>query len=154
MHPLIMALDANRDGEISAEEIENAAAALKKLDKNGDGKLTRAELRPAGAPEFGGPGRGGFGQGGGPGGPGAAGFVERLMGFDADKDGKVTKQELPERMQRIFERGDLNRDAAIDKEEAEKLASQFGQARGARGGGAGGTGGGRPDGEPRPRRPE
>jgi hypothetical protein len=41
-----MAVDANRDGEISAEEIEGATAALKQLDRNGDGKLTAPELRP------------------------------------------------------------------------------------------------------------
>ncbi len=54
--PLIAALDANADGVIDADEINNASAALKKLDKNGDGKLTREELmppRPEGAPERG-----------------------------------------------------------------------------------------------------
>ena len=44
-NPIIAALDANHDGEIDASEISNAPAALRKLDKNGDGKLTRAELR-------------------------------------------------------------------------------------------------------------
>ncbi len=44
--PVLAALDADKNGEISAEEIDNAAAALKKLDKNGDGKLTEDELRP------------------------------------------------------------------------------------------------------------
>jgi Ca2+-binding EF-hand superfamily protein len=39
-------LDANHDGVIDADEIANAPAALKKLDKNGDGKLTPDELRP------------------------------------------------------------------------------------------------------------
>ncbi len=81
-HPLNAALDANGDDVISAEEIENAVAALKKLDKNGDGKLTSDELRPEGGPGFDGVGRGGFGQGGfggprrggsGRGRPGAAG---------------------------------------------------------------------------------
>src|SRR5437899_1749692 len=38
--PVIDALDANHDGVIDASEIANAAEALKKLDKNGDGKLT------------------------------------------------------------------------------------------------------------------
>jgi hypothetical protein len=44
--PLMEALDANHDGVIDADEIANASAALKKLDKNGDGKLTPDELRP------------------------------------------------------------------------------------------------------------
>jgi hypothetical protein len=44
--PLIMALDANHDGVISADEIANAPAALKTLDKNGDGQLTADELMP------------------------------------------------------------------------------------------------------------
>ena len=44
--PLEVALDANHDGVIDADEIANASEALKKLDKNGDGKLTQDELRP------------------------------------------------------------------------------------------------------------
>ncbi len=44
--PLMEALDANHDGIIDATEIANASAALKTLDKNGDGKLTPDELRP------------------------------------------------------------------------------------------------------------
>lgn len=44
--PVIEALDANHDGVIDANEIANAPAALKTLDKNGDGKLTPDELRP------------------------------------------------------------------------------------------------------------
>jgi len=44
--PLISALDANGDKVIDAQEIANAPAALKTLDKNGDGKLTHDELRP------------------------------------------------------------------------------------------------------------
>ena len=151
--PLMTALDADRDGEISAKEIENAVEALKKLDKDGDGTLSREELRP----EFPGPGGpGGFGMGGGPGGPGdfrrgggpggpgdfrrgpdPGDFVERLMSQDANGDGKVTKDELPEPMQRVIERGDANGDGAIDKEEAEKLAAQLGRG----GAGPGGPGG-------------
>ncbi len=44
--PLETALDADDDGEISASEIDNAPAVLKKLDKDGDGKLTPEEYRP------------------------------------------------------------------------------------------------------------
>jgi hypothetical protein len=79
--PLVAVLDANRDGVIDEEEIANAAAALKKLDKNGDGKLTLDELRPprpdgkdgpeGRGPEQGRPGRGPRPGGGDQQGPGA-----------------------------------------------------------------------------------
>ena len=51
--PLIVtALDTNHDGVIDSNEITNAPAALKALDKNGDGKLTPDEYigpRPSNA---------------------------------------------------------------------------------------------------------
>ncbi|HVU99779.1 MAG TPA: hypothetical protein VHH88_00355 [Verrucomicrobiae bacterium] len=50
--PIIAALDANHDGVIDEAEIANASAALKSLDKNGDGKLTMDEVMP---PRPGGP---------------------------------------------------------------------------------------------------
>ena len=44
--PLVVAtLDANHDGVIDAGEIANASQALKSLDKNADGSLSREELR-------------------------------------------------------------------------------------------------------------
>ena len=57
--PLIVAaLDANHDGVIDAQEIANASAALKSLDRNGDGKLTPDEFMGPRPPRPGGPGRG------------------------------------------------------------------------------------------------
>jgi hypothetical protein len=50
--PLIGALDADKDGKISAEEMENAPEALKELDKNGDGELTPDEFGPPRPPRF------------------------------------------------------------------------------------------------------
>lgn len=44
--PLLLALDTDRDGRISSDEIKNAAVSLRSLDRNGDGDLTREELRP------------------------------------------------------------------------------------------------------------
>jgi len=46
VHPLMQALDINKDGTLDEQEIANAATALKALDKNGDGKITPDELRP------------------------------------------------------------------------------------------------------------
>lgn len=152
-NPLVMALDANGDDEISAAEIKNAAALLKKLDKNKDGKLTADELMPVGPPGFGGPGQGahagpergrgrrdgrrrdagegGAGEGGphegGPGGPGGPGRgpVEDLMKLDADKDGKITEKEWSEGTAGFFQKGDLDKDGALDREEVEKLVEQL-----------------------------
>ncbi|MGA2138807.1 MAG: EF-hand domain-containing protein [Verrucomicrobiia bacterium] len=44
--PVIQVLDANHDDVIDANEIANAPAALRKLDKNGDGQLTPDEYSP------------------------------------------------------------------------------------------------------------
>jgi len=44
--PLVMALDINHDGVINSNEIANASAVLKTLDKNGDGQLTADEYLP------------------------------------------------------------------------------------------------------------
>ncbi len=45
-HPVLSALDADRDGEISASEMDHSRAALKKLDRNLDGYLTPDEVVP------------------------------------------------------------------------------------------------------------
>jgi len=132
----MMAIDADGDGEISAKEIENAAAALKALDKDKDGKLSGEELRPA----FGGPG-GGRGQGGPGGGENVEAIVAQMMTMDKNGDSKLSKDELPERMQALMGRADTNKDGFLDKAELTELATQ--QMR-RNPGGPGGNGNGRP----------
>jgi Ca2+-binding EF-hand superfamily protein len=121
--PVMAALDADGNGEISSAEIDNASAALRKLDKNSDGKLTEDEIRP----NF--PGRGPGGPGGDRddhGGPGARPnpdeMVNQMLQFDKNGDGQLSKSEVPERMQGLFERGDTNRDGILSKDELRKLA--------------------------------
>ena len=141
--PIQTALDADKDGVISAKEIENAVVALRSLDKNKDGKLDRDELRPP-RPDFSGgrPGEGGRpGQGGRPTGAGSRGgsFAERLLAYDKNKDGKISKDESPEFLKQRFDQLDSNKDGSIDKKEIEALAARFSGGRSQRpGGGAGG----------------
>jgi Ca2+-binding EF-hand superfamily protein len=128
------ALDKDRDGKLSAEELKNAAASLKALDKNSDGKLNAEEIGwppqfaafPAGGRGRG--GRGGFGRGGFGGREGAppAEFNKRIMARDANKDGQVTAAELPRSMISVLKLADQNQDGAIDEAEAEKFAKRHG----------------------------
>lgn len=150
LNPVLLVLDKDRNGTLSSEEIAGASAALKTLDKNGDGQITREEFRPT----QGGPG------GGAPGGGGPGDFIARLMENDKNKDGKLSKEELPERMQRVLERADTSGDGALDKAEIDAMAKRFTAGRGGQGGPGGERpGGGRPSGGPdggddRPKRPD
>jgi hypothetical protein len=56
--------------------------------------------------------------------------VDRIMRYDKNKDGKVTKDELPERMQHLIALGDTNKDGALDKAEIKKLATKLANAQG------------------------
>ncbi len=56
-HPLLQAFDTDSDGNLSAAEIDAAAAKLRERDANKDGKLSADEL-PRGPGGRGGPGRG------------------------------------------------------------------------------------------------
>ncbi len=112
---MIIALDIDKDGVISAVEIENAVAALKTLDKNTDGKLTEDEMRPPRPPR--GSGRGGRGPGD---------FMARIMEHDKNKDGKLSKDELPEERRDFYIRLDTNKDGVIEKAEIEEMIKNFG----------------------------
>ncbi|MDA7874456.1 hypothetical protein N9102_00715 [bacterium] len=120
-HPLISALDPNHDGEISAAEIQDAKLTLKSLDKNKDGKISAAELGRSAtdAPAAGSP------MTARPTGPTQA--VSRLRGLDINGDGKVTRGEIPIRMQRILDRADSNGDDALDMQEIERFGKSLGR---------------------------
>lgn len=154
MSPILNSVDVNQDGALSPEEIANAPAQLRKLDKNGDGKLTQDE---AGLQMQMGGGRGrGDGGGGGDEPPAPAPTAEELtatlMMFDANKNGQLEKSEVPDRMQGMFDRGDTNHDGVLTRDEIAKLAEanrqQAGGGPGAGGGGGRGRGDGRGPGGP------
>lgn len=128
--PVDVVLDANDDGVIDAGEIASAAAALKKLDANKDGKLTRDELHPkradaAGSRRGEGPpegraaapseGRAGAPPEGGAGGsPEGAGQSKRprppvLTALDASGDGVIDAKEIaaaPAALKKLDANGD------------------------------------------------
>lgn len=107
---LSAALDSDGDGELSSEEIAAAAESLKKLDRNGDGRLDKKEL---------GAGRPGLldSANGAPKRPGAAGLKSRALAADKNGDGKLSREEAPERLQRAFDKIDANADGLLDEEE-------------------------------------
>ena len=52
-----------------------------------------------------------------------AAVIERLESFDANGDHRISRDELPERMQALVVRGDRNADAALDSEEIRSLVT-------------------------------
>ncbi len=130
--PLVAALDANQDGSLSTDELSVAGAVLRKLDRNGDGNLTRDEVMPPRPDQPAGP-------------AGGDDLVTTLFSFDENQDGKLSKSEVPERMQGIFARADANGDGLLTKDEITKATASQDQRRNAGGregrGGPGGPGG-------------
>ncbi len=78
----------------------------------------------------------------------SASFVGRMMAFDANHDGRLTRDEITDaRLLELFDRADANRDGFVTTEELTALytAESASVARGPRNGGPGGPDRGRPD---------
>lgn len=125
--PFFRAIDANGDGKLSADELAKAGDALKTLDRNNDGVLTPDELAPPGGP--GAMARPGTPPQGQPDNQFARAMLERIKEADANGDGKLSKDEAPERMKENFDRIDTNGDGFIDKAEAERMFGRLQQQR-------------------------
>jgi hypothetical protein len=129
--------------------VETPTVTLANSDTLTEESMPGMEQYGGAGPGGGGPGGGGPG-GGGPGGGGSfdpeAMFAER----DADGDGKLTGDEISERMREGLEATDTDGDGAVSKDE---FVARMSQVRGR--GGRGGPGGERPggEGEGRPQRP-
>lgn len=147
-------LDADKDGVLSAAEIDGAPAALKALDANNDGQLTRDELRPTGKGGQPGDGKGPQHRGGR--GPGAKDGATTgtdsnapahrpappiLKALDANGDGVLDATEIANAAAALRTL-DANNDGQLTVEEA-CPAPKDGQGAGAglrhRGGGRGGA---------------
>ena len=94
-----------------------------------------APPRPAGAVG----GRDGQGGPGGRGPGGAGGFMSRIMSNDANGDGKVSREEAPERLQQRFDNIDTNGDGYLEESELQQMMQRFGNRQGRAPGNPGGS---------------
>jgi Ca2+-binding EF-hand superfamily protein len=130
-----------REGGMRPDPAVMGKMMMERFDKDGDQKLNSEELvaairelrliaMPSGPGGPGGPGGGGFpggpGFGGGPGAGGPQMAARMLEQYDADGDGKLTGDEIPERMRQGMARIDTNGDGAIDKAELEQMMRNMG----------------------------
>jgi len=100
--PLLTALDVNRDGEISANEVVTATASLLTLDLNHNGILEANEFAVHQMTS-----------------------EERvhhiLEEFDSNKDGRIARDEAPERMQAEFDKIDTDGDGYLSPGELQQF---------------------------------
>ena len=112
----IMTWDANDDGVITRDEApDRMRDRFDSIDANGDGMLETEEFENMPPPGRGAPGGGSFDP------------AERLRQFDEDGDGRITRDELPDRMERMVDRFDINGDDVIDTAELEAMTEQIRQ---------------------------
>lgn len=117
----IMEADEDGDGKISKDEApERLARGFDRMDSDDDGYLTSEEITVAMKAMFqrGGdrPGRP-EGERGGDRRFDPEAMVDRMMQADKDGDGKISKDEAPERMQHVFDRFDADSDGFVTRDE-------------------------------------
>ena len=135
----LMQYDSNSDGKVSKDEApERMREFFDRMDPNSDGFIDAKEIADM-SRRFGGGRRGGGGGGrrgqrdgaadeSGSGEDAGGGQSRRqfnLMDYDKDGDGKVSKDEAPERMRSFFDRMDPNSDGFIDAKEIEDMTNRF-----------------------------
>jgi hypothetical protein len=100
VHPLQAALDADRNGEISANEIANSVTALWRMDRNRDGTLAPIEILPDLQTRE---------------------AVNILVWLDTDNDGRISAGErdasIATPVRGLLDRADANRDGIVTEEE-------------------------------------
>lgn len=109
--PVLAALDADHNKEISAAEIAQAPVALARLDKNQDGKLTEAEVTPESEDRGGQSDRSRRRRDGGP-----MRQMKVNAALDADQNGEIDAAELRNAVLAL-QSLDTNRDGKLTEDE-------------------------------------
>jgi Ca2+-binding EF-hand superfamily protein len=108
---LFAALDTDGDGIISRAELRKAVVSLRKLDADNDGAITLAEC-----------GGGAVAAGGAAiAGNGPNEWMDRIMAKDKNGDGRLTPEELNVGEMQMLQGADLNSDGAIDRQELAQM---------------------------------
>lgn len=140
-------LNTEKNKRTASEKIPEATAPA--LDSDSPGATAGGPGGGSGGTNGGGaPGSSGRGPGGGRGGFDPSAIFDRQ---DANKDGKLSKDEASERMRENFDQMDTDKDGAVSKEEFTQGMSQFRRGGGGAGGPGGGEGAPRGEGERGPR---
>jgi hypothetical protein len=140
MGPIMALLDSNHNGVLESEEIDQAIVMLRRMDRNGDGRLTGEEFaqrregdrppmregaRPGGdrAPEGRRPPEGSReGQR-----PTPEQMKERFLQADKDGDKRLSKDEAPDRLKEGFDRVDSDDSGFIEEAELDALIRRLEQ---------------------------
>ncbi len=118
---VLKALDKDGDGQLSADELRSASDSLAALDKNGDGTVTAAELEQR-RPQLAALNAAG--------GTDPARAWQRVVAGDKNGDGKLSEDEVPDRLRRAFSRLDTSGDGQIDESEFKAGLERMRKARG------------------------
>jgi Ca2+-binding EF-hand superfamily protein len=113
--PVMAALDTDRDGTLSAEELESAPESLRTIDRDGDGELGAAEIRPGFAPT-----------GSGLGQNRSSMMIRMFTENDRNNDGKLSGDEIPDPMRERMGTMDRDRDGSISRSEIEAMSGRRG----------------------------
>ena len=128
----IRSWDTNDDSLVARSEVpEPMRDRFDRMDENGDGVLEADEVESLPARMGPASGRGGRGGRAGRGGRGMQGDpIARLRSFDANGDGRITREEIPEQAGGMFDRVDANGDSVVTEDELDAMASRMRGRRG------------------------